>query len=183
MSLRPTSEFRRRKVTESAVSVFALGGYHGATIADVALDAGISPSYVFKLFPGKESLFVAAVAECFDGVLAALSAGADQAPAGTPDAVLDAMSSAYARLIVDRTLLMLQVHAQSVADIPEIGRALRDGIAKTTRFVKSRSGASDVDVQRFFAYGQLCHLIVTTGIDAVPEDWALLLSRDIQHPL
>lgn len=182
MSALSTSELRKPIVAASAVRVFAHGGYHGTTIADVARDARISPSYVFKLFPGKERLFAAALVECFEQVVQALAAGADASPEQTSEALLDAMGGSYAELIGDRTLLMLQVHAQSVADIPEVGQALRAGLAAVTRFAKSRSGASDSAVQRFVAYGQLCHLIVTAGIDDVHEDWATILASGIRHP-
>jgi hypothetical protein len=37
-------------------------------------------------------------------------------------------------------------------------------------------------VQRFIAFGQLCHLIVTTQLDGRPEDWAQLLTHGIRHP-
>lgn len=50
-----------------------------------------------------------------------------------------------------------------------------------TRFAKTRSGASDEAIQHFIAYGQLCHLIVTAGIDDIPDDWALILSHGIRH--
>lgn len=168
-------------VAASAVREFSRGGYHGTTFADVGRESDISPAYVHKLFPSKERLFVAALEDAFARIVAALGDGAEQASEQTPDAVLDAMGAAYADLIADRDLLMLQVHAQSVAAIPQIGQALRAGVATVTRFVKSRSGASDDAVQRFMAYGQLCHLIVTAGIDDVPEEWATILSRGIRH--
>lgn len=177
-----TAEMRKPIVAMSAVRQFARGGYHGTTIADVAREAQISPAYVFKLFPSKERLFVAALEDCFQQIVETLEAGADASIDQSPDAVLDAMSISYAKLIQDRSLLMLQVHAQSVAEIPEVGQALRAGIAKVTRFAKSRSGASDDAVQHFIAYGQLCHLIVTAGIEGLSDDWALLLSHGIRHP-
>lgn len=177
-----TAEVRRPVVAASAVREFAHGGFHGTTIAAVAQESGISPAYVFKLFPSKERLFVAALEDCFDQILATLKAGADCAEDQSPDGVLYAMGGAYAELIKDRTLLLLQVHAQSVAEIPEVGEALRAGLAKVTGFAKSRSGASDDAVQRFIAYGQLCHLLVTARIDEVPEEWASILSHGIRHP-
>jgi AcrR family transcriptional regulator len=177
-----TAETRRPVVAASAVREFARGGYHSTTIAAVANEAGISPAYVFKLFPSKEKLFVVALEACFEQVVEALSIGADAATDQTPTAILDAMGGAYADLIRDRTLLMLQVHAQSAAEIPEIGQALRNGLAKVTTFAQSRSGADDEAVQRFIAFGQLCHLIVTAHIDDVPQAWARLLSSGIRHP-
>lgn len=177
-----TADSRRPLVASAAVRRFAVGGYHGTTIADVAAEAKISPAYVSKLFPSKERLFAAALEECFARVLEALAAGAAASTDSDPDAVLDAMGEAYADLIGDRSLLMLQVHAQSVADVPEIGRALRSGLAEVTTFAQSRSRASDDAVQRFIAFGQLCHLIVTAGIEEVPESWARIVSRGIRHP-
>jgi AcrR family transcriptional regulator len=177
-----TSELRRPVVAVSAMLEFARGGFHGTTVADVAREARISPAYVFKLFPGKESLFVAALEMCFARIVEAISAGADASADQSPDGVIDAMGLAYAELISDRTLLMLQVHAQSVADIAEVRQALRAGLATVTRFAKARSGASDDAIQRFIAYGQLCHLIVTAGIDDIPDEWAKMLSHGIRHP-
>lgn len=181
-SILSTAEMRRPLVAAAAVREFARGGYHGTTVAAVAAEAKISPAYVFKMFPSKEQLFVIALEECFAQMIAALSEGADSATDQSPEAVLYAMGGAYAELIGDRTLLILQVHAQSVADIPAVGQALRSGLKAVTSLAKSRSGARDEDVQRFIAYGQLCHLIVTLGLEEIPEPWARLLSEGIRHP-
>jgi AcrR family transcriptional regulator len=177
-----TAEQRRPVVLASAVRRFARSGYLGTTVADVATEANISPAYVFKLFPSKEGLFVATLEHCFDRVQEALEAGADASTEPTPSAILYAMGGAYAELIADRSLLMLQVHAQSAAEVPEIGGALRRGLARVTTFAKTRSGASDAEVQQFIAFGQLCHLIVTLGIDGSNEPWATLLTDGIRHP-
>jgi AcrR family transcriptional regulator len=180
-SILSTADTRRPLVAAAALREFARGGYHGATVADVAREANISPAYVFKLYPRKESLFVAALDACFDQIIAALAEGADAAASPQPAAVLEAMGDAYAALIQDRALLMLQVHAQSVAAIDEIGDALRAGLARVTDFVKERSAGSDDDVQRFMAYGQLCHLLVTARVDEIPQGWARILSHGIRH--
>jgi len=77
---------------------------------------------------------------------------------------------------------MLQVHAQSASAEPEIRDALRRGLARITRFATTRSGADADAVQHFIAYGQLCHLIVTVGLEDVPEAWARALTHGIRHP-
>ncbi|AMM19004.1 TetR family transcriptional regulator [Frondihabitans sp. PAMC 28766] len=178
-----TAEARRDTAIDSAVEVFARTGYLGTPVAAVAEHARISTAYVFKLFPSKESLFVAALDRCFDRIVDALEAGAhaetvDQSPTG----ILDAMGAAYAELIADRSLIMLQVHAQSATTVPEIAAALRAGLERVTEFASTRSGASDAAVQRFLAYGQLCHLIVTAGIDGSEGHWAEVVSAGISHP-
>lgn len=177
-----TAEARRETVLDSAVLVFARSGYLGTPITAVAEHARISPAYVFKLFPSKEVLFVATLQRCFHRVRAALERGADASLDHTPDGLLFAMGGAYAALISDRSLLMLQVHAQSASDQPEIAAALRRGLQEVVTYVQTRSGASDEAVQRFVAYGQLCHLIVTAGIVEDTAPWAHLLTSGLRHP-
>jgi AcrR family transcriptional regulator len=177
-----TSDLRREAVINSAIAVFAKSGYLGTPIAAVAKHAKISPAYVFKLFPSKEELFVAALEQSFELIHSTLAEGADASADRTPDGILSAMGAAYAALIANRDLLMLQVHALSVAEVPEIGAAFRKGLQKTARLVKTRSGASDEAVQRFFAYGQLCHLITTISLDGNTAAWARMLTAGIRHP-
>ncbi|MBE3000812.1 TetR/AcrR family transcriptional regulator [Nocardiopsis sp. HNM0947] len=179
--LTSTAEARKATVVASAIHVFAASGYLGTPISAVAEHAGISPAYVFKLFPGKKQLFVAALDRCFELIREALAEGAEAAASGEAEDVLDAMGGAYAALIADRDLLMLQVHALSAADVPEIGEAMRRGMAETTRFASSRSGGSARQVQRFIATGQLCHLVTTLELDRVDQSWARTLDMDIRH--
>ena len=171
---------RREQVIRSAITVFSTDGYFGAPIAAVATHAKISPAYVFKLFPSKPSLFIAALEECYTRIVAALESGIDDAQ--TPLEVLDAMGDAYAELIGDRELLMLQVHAQAATVDPDVRAAVQAGLKRVTEFVSSRSGAPAAEVQRFMAFGQLCHLVVTAGLESIPAEWAATLTEGIRHP-
>ncbi|MFY1619086.1 TetR/AcrR family transcriptional regulator [Micromonospora sp. WMMD736] len=180
--MRSTAEARRAVVLNAAVSAFARTGFHATPVTAVAAAAGISEAYVFRLFSGKLGLFVAATEACFERIVAALEMGAERAGDAGPDEILDAMGDAYADLIADRDLLLLQVQAQAVTDVPEIAEAVRAGYRRVATFVQSRSGADDAQVQQFFAYGQLCHLIVTAGLEQVPEPWARALTAGFRHP-
>ncbi len=179
---RSTADARRATVVSQAVSVFARSGYWATPITDVAQAAKISPAYVFRLFDSKLGLFVAALDHCFTRIIEALDAGADRAADNEPATVLASMGDAYARLIADRDLLMLQVHALSAVDVPEIAEAMRQGAARVVTFAQERSGAPDAAVQEFVAYGQLCHLIVAIGLDGRPERWSKLLTANMSHP-
>lgn len=176
-----TADQRRSTVVDAALREFSRTGYHGTPLAAVGARAGISTAYVFKLFPGKERLFVAALDECFVRVEQALADGAASCESTDPDDVLDAMGQAYADLIADRDLLMLQVHALSVAEIPEVGTALREGLGRVTSYAATRSRADGAAVQRFIAYGQLCHLIATTHLHDVDAAWSRTLTDGIRH--
>ncbi|MBT2230257.1 TetR/AcrR family transcriptional regulator [Nonomuraea sp. NEAU-A123] len=159
----------------------AHAGYHATPVAEVAEAAQVSPAYVFRLFPGKLGLFVATVDHCYEQVAAALVKGGEAAESSAPDDVLAAMSAAYTELIRDRNLIMLQVHAQSACDVPEIRDAVRRGVARVVSAVSRVSGADPSAVQRFIAYGQLCHLIVQADLGAVNESWARTVSAGISH--
>lgn len=176
-----TAEQRIPIIVDAARDAFAEGGFAGTTVAQVAARAGISSAYVFKLFPTKQELFVAALDRCYDQIIETLEAAAST-PGHTPQDTLNAMGLAYAGLIADRTLLLLQVHAQSSANVPEIAAALRRGLERITTTASRLSGAGDAEVQQFLAIGQLCHLIVTAGIDTVNAPWADLINRGIRHP-
>ena len=181
-SVLSTAEARRETVIDAAITEFSRKGYLGTPTSAVAEAAKISTAYVFKLFPAKETLFVAALEHCFTLIEQALAQGADAAPSQSPGDVLYAMGGTYAELISDKRLLMLQVHAQAATDIPEIRDAVRRGLQRTTMFVKQRSGAADADVQRMMAVGQLCHLIVATGVEPGDGPWADILLEGIRHP-
>lgn len=176
-----TADVRRSAVIESAIFVFAKTGYLGTPIATVAKHAKISPAYVFKLFPTKEQLFVAALDATFTLIQIALSDNAEGAENQSSDQLLQGMGAAYAGLIEDRNLLLIQVHALSAADVPEIATAFRNGLQMMVTFVKSRTGASDEAVQRFFAYGQLCHLITTLSIRGERTLWEQMLTAGMRH--
>jgi AcrR family transcriptional regulator len=177
---RSTSSVRRAEVLDAAHAVFARTGYHATPVSDVAHAAGISQGYVVRLFGTKLQLFVAVLDRCYRRITEQLEAAADGA--GNGSAVLDAMADAYAALIADRDLLMLQVHAQSAADVPAVRASTRRGLERIVETATRRSGASDDDVQRFLAYGQLCHLVVTADLDSVPEKWARVVTHNLTHP-
>ncbi|QWF79318.1 TetR/AcrR family transcriptional regulator [Amycolatopsis sp. CA-230715] len=175
------AEQRRASVVTAAVEVFAKSGYRGTPVAEVAAAAGISPAYVFRLFPTKQDLFVAATSACFDRILDTLRAAVDQLPAASPGRVLATMADAYAALITDRELIMLQVHALAASDEPAIREALRGDQARLVDYVTSRSRAAQPDIQAFFARGQLCHLAAALGIEDSAETWALQLTEGLLH--
>src|SRR6202044_4139823 len=62
---RRTADQRRAEVLEAAVVEFAERGYQGTRTADIAARAGVSPPYVYALFPDKRSLFLA----CHDATI------------------------------------------------------------------------------------------------------------------
>ncbi|AKU14826.1 TetR/AcrR family transcriptional regulator [Luteipulveratus mongoliensis] len=180
--IRSTSEARRHTVTRSAVEVFARSGYATSPITQVAEHAGISSAYVMKLFPRKVDLFVAAIDDCYERIVTCLEQAADGAERGTTEELLDRMGGAYAELIADRDLLLLQVQALAAAQIPEVAEAVRRGTGAITTLLTSRARTSERQAQDFIARGQLCHLLTATGAFDVDEKWAQTLTLGLRHP-
>ncbi|HLR85537.1 MAG TPA: hypothetical protein VK059_11345, partial [Nocardioidaceae bacterium] len=106
---------------------------------------------------------------------------AEEARADSPEEILYAMGGAYAELIADRDLLMLQVHAQAATDVPEIAAAVRRGLARITEVATNVSRADSDQVQQFVAFGQLCHLLTTVDAFDVDATWATVLTDGIRH--
>ncbi|MFI6445917.1 TetR/AcrR family transcriptional regulator [Kitasatospora sp. NPDC050543] len=177
-----TAEERRDTVLRTAIGAFAARGYFGTTTTEVAKAAGISQAYVYRLFPSKESLFVAVVEHCLVRVRASLEVGAAEAKSGSPEAVLSAMGDAYARLISDNDLMLVQMHAQAAAvSEPAVRDAMRAGYARLVEYVRGASGGDDRQVQEFFAVGMLCHLLVAMDATAVDAPWTRTLAAGIRH--
>jgi AcrR family transcriptional regulator len=55
----------RRRLIDIALEVFAVRGYGGATMGDIAAAAGVSTGNIYRYFPGKQELFDAAVPPSF----------------------------------------------------------------------------------------------------------------------
>lgn len=180
--VRSTADVQRVRIVSCAVDVFARSGYQATPVTDVASVAQVSTAYVFRLFEGKLGLFVAAVDHCYAQVAEALATGAAGSASSDPVAKLDAMTAAYVALIKDESLIALQVHAHSACDVPEIKDAVRRGIATVVKVVCTKSGADAASVQRFLAYGLLCHLIVQAGLGDVDASWARIVDDGITHP-
>ncbi|MFE9095771.1 TetR/AcrR family transcriptional regulator [Streptomyces sp. NPDC007264] len=177
-----TADERRETVLRTAVGTFAARGYFGTTTMEVAKAAGISQAYVYRLFPNKEALFAAVVERCFALVRAALEEGAARAGGSAPDVVLASMGDAYARLISDNDLMLVQLHAQAAAvSEPAIKDAVRAGYARIVEYVRGASGGGEEQIQQFFAIGMLCHLLVSVDAGAVDAPWSRTLTAGIAH--
>jgi AcrR family transcriptional regulator len=176
-----TADERRETVLRTAVRAFAARGYYGTPTVDIAKQAGISQSYLYRLFPAKEDLFIAVVRRCFQLARESFAEGVAKAASAAPEDVLSAMGDAYARLVSDPDILMLLTQAQCASQEPAIGEAVRSEYARLVEYVRAASGGSDADIQLFFARGTLCHLLVAIGALSVDARWALTLNQGIRH--
>lgn len=174
--VRRTSEERRDEVLRAAVAEFALHGLYGTSTEEIAKRTGISQPYIFRLFPSKKDLFLAAIDQCFDRVEAAFQKAAQDA--GTADqshhfaaspagARLHAMGHAYVRLLAKRELLLFQMQAYAACSDDDVRRKVKQRWERLMKLTADVSGASRSELTLYFARGMLMNVVAAIGL--VPE--------------
>jgi AcrR family transcriptional regulator len=172
-----TAAERREALIEAAADEFAERGFHGTPTTAIARAAGISQAYLFRLFPTKEELYVAAVQRCYQRIERVVSDAAERARQNGEEP-LPAMGNAYVELMQDPSALRatLQAFAAASGGDAAIRDAVRQGFGRLVELAKRLAGVDDDDQLRdFFAHGML--ITVLAGMDApnVDADWARTL--------
>jgi AcrR family transcriptional regulator len=174
-----TAEARRESVLEAAIPVFAEHGYHVASTMAIARQAGISQAYVFRLFPTKAELFVAA-SEVASGRMATTFREAAAEARRRGEEPLEVMGRAYRELLErDRDVLLMQLHSQvAAAGEPLIRDAARRCFATLYELVGRESGASPDELRGWFAHGMLCNAMAAIDADRIDDKWATALTGE-----
>jgi len=168
-----TAAERRETLIEAAVAAFAEHGFHGTPTTEIAKAAGISQAYLFRLFPTKSALYVAAVERCYVRLAATMREAAGQArERGEPP--LEAMGHAYAALLQDRTTLRatLQAFAAAAGEDAAIREAVRRGFGELYALAEELGGADPERLRTFFAKGMLMTVLAGMDAPAVDAPWA-----------
>ncbi|NUR57552.1 MAG: TetR/AcrR family transcriptional regulator [Catenulispora sp.] len=170
MSPRMSADERRDQVVRAAVTEFAIRGLEGTSTSDIAKRVGVSQPYLFRLFPTKRDLFIAAV-ERSCGQVKEVFSKASEGRYGTE--ALAAMGEAYQDLLLaDSDTLGMQLQQLAACHDPEVQVAVRQAMQDVWRHVENLSGAP-VEVRvDFFAKGMLCNMIAAMGLgDGADSMW------------
>jgi len=174
--VRHTAEERRQDVLEAALAEFAIHGLHGTSTEVIARRTGISQPYIFRLFPSKKDLFLAAIDQCFDRVETSFRQAVADPNLADPThhfgaspvgARLHAMGHAYVRLLARRELLLFQMQAYAACSDDDVRRKVKQHWERLTKLTAELSGASPDDLTLFFARGMLLNVVASIGL--VPE--------------
>lgn len=159
---------RREQVLAAALPVFARNGYAGTSTEEVAVAAGISQPYLFRLFATKKELFIALVRRGFDRVGAVFTAAAEGLEG---EAALQAMGEVYKGMLADRDLLLLQLHAYAASDDPQIRTAARRAFACLWQAVSDAAAMPAEDLVDFFAHGMLLTVVAAVDATELRDAW------------
>jgi AcrR family transcriptional regulator len=171
---RHSADERRAEVIKAAVSEFAIHGLNGTSTEMIAKRIGISQPYIFRLFPTKKDLFLAAVDQCFDRVEAAFVKAAAN-PDGFADAGhhvaaspagarLHAMGHAYVRLLANREVLLFQMQAFAACADEGVRPKVKQRWERLMKITADLSGASREELATFFARGMLLNVVASIGL-------------------
>ena len=163
---RLSAEERRDEIVAAAMTEFAETGYAGTSTEAIARRSGVSQPYLFQLFGTKKDLFIAAVRHGFGRTRTRLRGRrpARAAPRTRRlDHVLHAMGEAYCDPAPDRELLLCQLQAYAACSDPEIRQAVGEEFTRIYRLVRDLSGASDHELEEWFAMGMLMNTAAAIG--------------------
>jgi AcrR family transcriptional regulator len=166
---RVSADVRRESVLAAAVTEFARTGLAGTSTQAIAERAGISQPYLFRLFPTKKALFLAAADRVHDQIIDEFEQAAGEA---TGEAALALMGARYADLIRDRSFLLMQLQTYAAADNAEIRDTARAGFRRIWQALARITGADADAIRAFYAMGMLCNVITALDIDELDEPWA-----------
>ncbi|MGW2016021.1 TetR/AcrR family transcriptional regulator [Streptomyces sp. NPDC001927] len=172
---RMSAEERRESVIRAAMSEFSRGGYYGTSTEAIAKRVGVSQPYLFRLFPGKKAIFLAASERCIADTIKVF---ADAADGLSGEEAMRAMANAYTRIIAedpDRLLMQMQVYATvaaaEAAGDHEFGEAVRAGWMELWETVHLALGAEVTETTTFLAYGMLINTLVAMGFPPEHRVW------------
>ncbi|QKW08568.1 TetR/AcrR family transcriptional regulator [Streptomyces sp. NA04227] len=173
--VRMSAEERRAAVIAAAVEEFARTGYRGTSTEVIARRVGVSQPYLFRLFPNKQAIFLAAVESCLEkmrGVMVRAGEGVEGVEA------VEAMGAAYQTLIAeDPAVLDIQLQlfaaaaAARVSGDEEFAAAVRRKWLEVWDAMHLALGADIEETTTFMAYGMLVNVLRAMGFPPDHRVW------------
>ncbi|MDP8985714.1 MAG: TetR/AcrR family transcriptional regulator [Pseudomonadota bacterium] len=128
---REMAKWRRQRILDAALAVFGSKGVDGASMKEVAAEAGVAPGLLYHYFAGKEALSMAVTVERgFLPELRELLSRAKQRPAAV---VLPEVAAGFDRMLSERSAL-LGLWTSGAAN-PKIRRGLEEILRETHRLL------------------------------------------------
>jgi AcrR family transcriptional regulator len=147
-------ERTRAALVDAAIARFAADGFRKASLAEIANDAGVSPTAVYRYFPDKDALFEAAVNADADGLVSLARAGLTIDTGGSLPDMLGMLSQGLAQAVTNHPLIVRVLAGQDRVPVEQILRlptlvALRTEVAQLLRIgQKAKIVRADLDPER-----------------------------------
>jgi AcrR family transcriptional regulator len=174
--VRMSADERRESVIRAAIAEFAQNGYHGTSTDAIAKRVGVSQPYLFRLFPGKKAIFLAAAQRCLEDMRRTFEEAAGDLKG---EDALHAMAEAYNVLLAkepERLQMQLQTYvavaAAEAAGDHEFGEMVRRGWMELWDTVHLPLGADIRETATFMAFGMLVNTLTAMGFPPEHRVWS-----------
>ncbi|WP_367140822.1 MULTISPECIES: TetR/AcrR family transcriptional regulator [Streptomyces] len=174
--VRMSAEERRESVIRAAVTEFSRAGYKGTSTETIARRVGVSQPYLFRLFPTKEAIFLAAARRCLEETRELFEKAVEGAP---PRGKLQAMAAAYDHLIAEdpeKLQMQMQIYvavaSAEAAGEHEFGNSIRKAWLELWDGVHLALGGEAKETTQFVAKGMLINTLVSLGFPPDHRTWA-----------
>jgi TetR/AcrR family transcriptional regulator, repressor for uid operon len=118
------AETRREQVLNAAADCFRKHGYHGASMAEIACAAAMSPGHIYHYFESKDAIIEAIIAKDAEELFSIMRELEDQ-PGELLDAIIDGLHlSVDQYLDTERGALLLEMLAEAARN-PKVAALLR----------------------------------------------------------
>ncbi|MEU9035881.1 TetR/AcrR family transcriptional regulator [Streptomyces sp. NPDC048352] len=172
---RMSADERRESVIRAAIHEFARGGYYGTSTEAIAKRVGVSQPYLFRLFPNKQAIFLAAAARCLKRTREVFAEAVEGLSGEDAER---AMAEAYTRHIADdpqivqmQLQMYVTVAAAEAAGDRELGELVRAGWLELWDTVKVPLGGDVRETTTFMAYGMLINTLTAMGFPSGHRIW------------
>ncbi|GAB3429689.1 TetR/AcrR family transcriptional regulator [Actinophytocola sediminis] len=163
---RLTAAERSEQLVAAAITAFSANGYAGTTTDDIARLADITQPYVIRLFGSKQRLFIAGIERAADRIEQTFR------EAGTE---LSDLALAYDRLLAERELLAMMLHAYAASGEQAIGDVVRARFGRIYQLVRELTGAAPEQVREFLGTGMLLTVLSSLRVvgpsPVAPDPW------------
>lgn len=144
-SRREQAEWRRERLLDAALDVFAVKGIDGASVKDIAAAAGVTPGLLYHYFAGKEALVTALLRE--RGFARQLRELLEQARGRAASEVLPRVMREFDGLLADNAKLLELFFAaghshQNVRAV--LAEFVAEGQAAMAEYLRSRVAAGEL---------------------------------------
>lgn len=170
-----SAEQRREHVITAAISEFASHGFHGTPTKAIANRVGVSQPYLFRLFPDKRAIFLAASTRCLEETRRDL----EEAAGGLEnEEAHQAMVKAYTALVTQDPVKMqfhIQMYATAAASeatsAPKFAETIRRNWTRLSETVYLALGADANTTTSSLSHGMLVNALAAMRFPPEHRIW------------
>lgn len=162
-STRMSAQERREHIVKVALPIFGTYGLHGASTLLIAEQAGISETYIFRLFGTKKELFLAVVEYVHGRSMLVYRTVFESTVHHSPETLQTTMKHTISQ---EERLLLLQAYAACQDE--EIQRVLQEKFREMYMYVLQKLEKQE-EIQAFFASNMLAMVLMALGITELTQ--------------